>query len=96
MSRLVVDFAVLEEVEAEMRKVVSELDQLRVTLHDGVLPMIQQWSGAAAELFNRDYEEYQKASADINQGLADLHELVVTAHRNHSEAVRTSTRMWQV
>ena len=94
MSRLVVDFAVLEEVEAEMRKVVSELDELRVSLHNGVLPMIQQWSGAAAESFMRYYDEYQQAAADINQGLADLHKLIVTAHRNHSEAVRTNKRMW--
>jgi WXG100 family type VII secretion target len=66
MDELVVDFAVLEDVEAEMRAVVRELDDLRSMLHDKVLPMIHDWTGEAAEVFGRLYEQWQQAAADVN------------------------------
>ncbi len=42
MDKLVVDFAVLEGAESEMRRVVREIDDLRSMLHDKILPMTQQ------------------------------------------------------
>lgn len=51
VDKLVVDFAVLEGAESEMRRVVREIDDLRWMLHDKILPMTQQWTGAAAEAF---------------------------------------------
>lgn len=96
MDRLVVDFRVLEDVESAIRTLVSELDELRVTLHDEILPMTQQWTGDAAEAFGRYYELWQQAAADINLQLTELHKLIVLAHKNHSSAVRTNVRIWRV
>lgn len=96
MAQLIVDFGVLEDAESAIRTVVSEIDDLRVTLHDKILPMTQQWTGEAAEAFGRDYELWQQAAADINLELAELHKLIVTAHRNHSSAVRTNVAIWRV
>jgi 6 kDa early secretory antigenic target len=96
MDKLIVDFAVLEGAESEMRTVVHEIDDLRSMLHDKILPVTQQWTGAAAEAFGRAYELWQQAAADINLELAELHKLIVTAHRNHSSAVRTNVGIWRV
>jgi WXG100 family type VII secretion target len=96
VDKLVVDFAVLEGAESEMRRVVREIDDLRSMLHDQILPMTQQWTGAAAEAFGQVYELWQQAAADINLDLAELHKLIVTAHRNHSSAVRTNVAIWRV
>jgi hypothetical protein len=46
VDKLIVDFAVLEGAESEMRTVVQELDDLRSMLHDKILPVTQQWTGA--------------------------------------------------
>jgi WXG100 family type VII secretion target len=96
MGELVVDFAVLEDAESEMRAVVRELDELRSMLHDRVLPMIQDWTGEAAEAFGGVYEQWQQAAADVNLELAELHKLIVTAYGNHALAVRTNVRIWRV
>jgi WXG100 family type VII secretion target len=96
VGQLVVDFKVLEDVESAIRTVVSEIDDLRVTLQDKILPLTQRWAGEAAEAFGRDYELWQQAAADINLELAELHKIIITAHNNHSSAVRTNVAIWRV
>ena len=96
MGQLVVDFKVLEDVESAIRTLVSEIDDIRATLHDKILPITRQWTGEAAEGFRRDYEKWQQAAADVNRDLAELHKMIVNAHNNHASAVRTNVRIWRV
>jgi uncharacterized protein YukE len=50
----------------------------------------------AAERFGQVYEQWQRAAADVIIELAELHKLIVTAHGNHSLAVRTNVAIWRV
>lgn len=91
---VVVDFAALDAAEADMRAAVERIEQQLGALGGFLGPLTATWSGCAADAYHAMRRRWEASAADVVASLADLHGLVVTAHRNQSAAVRANTRMW--
>lgn len=96
MDELAVGFEALVEAEQAMRHTVQQVDGLLADLAEYLKPMTAAWTGAAAEAFQRRKAEWDAAVEDQQRQMAALHGLVVTAHDNHADAVRTNQRIWPV
>ena len=93
---LTVDFAALDQLSSTIERSIQETEDLLSTLTTHVTHVAETWTGSASEGFQRTVADWMAGQHDLRRRLQDLHQLVVTAHNNHAQAVRTNVAIWQV
>jgi WXG100 family type VII secretion target len=96
MDELVVDFAALRSLASGIDRRIEEIKALLDDLGRQVSALTDLWDGAASDGFRRAQADWFAAADDLRVRLADLRDMVLTAHDNHADAVRTNTLMWRV
>ncbi len=93
---LQVDFGALEGLARSISRAVDDVERALDDLEGQVRALSQTWTGAAAEGFRRTQADCLTGAGDLRSQLSFLHDLVTTAHANHSQAVSTNTAIWRV
>ncbi|GDY33986.1 WXG100 family type VII secretion target [Gandjariella thermophila] len=93
---LAVDFAVLNDARADIARSIEHAEDVLAALSKQVARLAEMWTGAASEGFQRTLAEWMAGQQDLQRQLQELHDLVVTAHSNHAQAVRGNVAIWQV
>jgi WXG100 family type VII secretion target len=94
VDQIAVDFQALEDGEAALKRTIDEMEAHLADLESCVSKLLGTWSGEAAEAYREAQREWDAAAEGMKQNLRDLHDLIVTAHRNHSSTLRTNVKMW--
>lgn len=96
VGQIAVDFRTLEEGEASLREAVDQIDAELHELEIYVAKLLDTWTGEAAEAYRAAQHDWDAAVEGMRQNVRDLHQLIVTAHLNHTEAVHGNTAIWRV
>lgn len=96
MDEIRVDFRALEDAENSLRLAVDQIDHHLAELEGYVERLLGTWSGEAAEAYRHAQHEWDHAVAAMREEVREMHALIVTAHGNHAEVVRSNTKVWEV
>lgn len=96
MDQIAVDFRALEQAEESLRAAVDHIDVELDGLERLVDQLVTNWTGPAAEAYRAAQHEWDHAVAGMREAVRELHQLIVTAHGNHGDAVRTNVGIWAV
>jgi 6 kDa early secretory antigenic target len=91
---ITVDYTALTNLQSRMAGIYQDIEQNLTTLAEQIERLRTTWEGAAAEGFQQSVQAWQNAAADLHQRLADLHNMVGTAHDNQARTVRSNSRIW--
>jgi WXG100 family type VII secretion target len=91
-----VDFVRLREAIVAMKETLDALEALHTEMTERLQPLVETWTGEAAEKYQRAQEDWNAAAADMRKMLDELRSLATTAHDNHADALRTNTAIWRV
>jgi ESAT-6 family protein len=95
VDQIAVDFRALEAGEDALRRAVDEID-LRLTDLEGVVArLLGTWTGEAADAYQAAQREWDQAVAGMRENVREMHQLLVTAHRNQASAVRANSQIWE-
>jgi WXG100 family type VII secretion target len=92
---LTVDFGALTGLQSRMSGIFKQVEEQLTALSEQVNSLLSIWEGAASEGFQRTVASWQASAADLQDRLAELHNMVGTAHDNHARAVQTNTAIWR-
>ena len=95
MAKLRLDFHELRSAQQTMGETHRRIDELLSSLSAKVDALAHDWEGAASEGFQRTVRDWHTAAADLQDRLAELHNMVGTAHDNHATVVRSNTAIWR-
>lgn len=95
MERIVADFAELERFERQARQTIDEIERQLADLAGFLAPLRAQWSGSAAQAWAGYQQRWDRAAADLQAGLAELHRVVRTARGNYQAALAANLQMWR-
>jgi WXG100 family type VII secretion target len=91
---ITVDYTALTNLQGRMAGIYHDIHDNLNTLSAQVDRLLTTWEGAAAEDFEQTVRSWQDAAADLHQRLAELHNMVGTAHDNQARTVRSNSRIW--
>jgi early secretory antigenic target protein ESAT-6 len=91
---LTVDFDALIGLQAKMSGIFEQVEEQLAALSKQVNNLLSIWEGAASEGFQRTLASWQADAADLQDRLAELHNMVGTTHDNHARAVHANTAIW--
>jgi len=91
---ITVDYAALTSLQSRMGGIYRDVEQALATLSGQVEQLLTTWEGAASEGFQQTVRSWQTAAADLQDRLAQLHNMVGTAHDNQARATQRNTRIW--
>ncbi|MEU0335833.1 WXG100 family type VII secretion target [Streptomyces sp. NPDC006193] len=95
-DRIIVSFAALRELAAELEDILKKLNDSLEELHDRVVPVVLSWEGEAREVFVDKLDEWDRSAQDLQAAQKWLHECVTTSHTNYAAAHRAVLRGWGV
>jgi 6 kDa early secretory antigenic target len=81
---------------AQARRTGTQLTGRLDSLDGGLAPLVQSWSGAAADGFAARHQQVHDAVEQLVDTLAALAELVETARENYAAASTANARIWQI
>ncbi len=94
MTRLAVDLAALAELVEGMQRFQDHLTTTRQEVERRVAGLHLTWSGGAAAEQAAAQRHWSMATDELQQTLAVLRSIGLTAHANYSAAMAANRRMW--
>jgi WXG100 family type VII secretion target len=94
VDQIAIDFQVLGDGEAALERTIDAMETHLADLENCVSDLMGRWSGEAAGAYREAQREWNAAAEGMRQNLRELHDLIVTAHRNHAAALRANVKMW--
>jgi WXG100 family type VII secretion target len=91
---ITVDYTALTNLQGRMAGIYHDIYDNLTTLSEQVERLLDTWEGSAAESFTQTVRSWQDAAADLHQRLAELHNMVGTAHDNQARTVRSNSKIW--
>jgi WXG100 family type VII secretion target len=96
VSGIQVEFGALASAADAAGRTVGELEEGLGRLRAHVAALTSSWTGDAAQAYLAAQREWDTAADDLRRFVAELHQIVSTAHGNYRAAVATNTGIWQV
>jgi WXG100 family type VII secretion target len=96
VTRLAVDLEALAELVDGMQRFQDHLTATRQEVERRVAAMQLTWSGAAAAEQAAAQRHWSRATDELQQALAALRSIGLTAHANYAAAMAANRRMWSL
>ncbi|MFF8018923.1 WXG100 family type VII secretion target [Streptomyces sp. NPDC007929] len=93
-GHIIVSFATLHELAAELEDILKKLNSSLDDLHDRVVPVVLSWEGEAREVFVDKLDEWNRSAQDLQAAQKWLHECATTSHINYAAAHQAVLRGW--
>jgi WXG100 family type VII secretion target len=94
-ASIVVTFQTIEEAKQNTVSTTSYLNQELEQLKRDLQPLRSIWAGAAAGGYGDVQDQWNKASAGLNQILADIGEELRKAHDLYTQIEQQNRQSWQ-
>jgi WXG100 family type VII secretion target len=91
---IVVDYAEVAASQARIRGIYGQIESALADLATRVDQLTELWEGAAAEGFQATVRSWRQSAADLQERLAQLHNMVGQAHDNQASVVASNVRVW--
>jgi WXG100 family type VII secretion target len=80
--------------QGRIRGVYQQIESALTDLATRVDQLTELWEGAAAEGFLATVRSWRQSAADLQERLAQLHNMIGQAHDNQATAVASNVRVW--
>lgn len=91
---ITVDYSVLTDLQGTMRETYDAIEENLASLSSQVDAVVAVWEGAASDGFQQTVRSWRDAAADLQNQLAELHNMVGRAHDNQAATVRSNSKIW--
>lgn len=92
MSMIKVDYAVLENANAQMQSISRTIDEKLDTLRQMLSKL--QWDGQDRAAYEQHQAQWDAAVRDINQVLNDIGRAVGIARENYVSTEMSNSKLW--
>jgi WXG100 family type VII secretion target len=89
-----VTFADIEGMAAKAGLTNESIQTLLDDLYRQVVPIFSSWTGAAAEGFQYQHQQWVNAADDLNTVLRDIATLLLETHDSYSQAEAEVASLW--
>jgi len=94
VGRIAVSLPALETAVGDLSAGMAGIEATLADLRGYLAPMVETWSGSAAESYRCLQRDWDAAAADLQASLTQLHGVVLRAHTRYRVAEGTNVRIW--
>lgn len=93
-SPITVSFAQLQATQEQVRSTVNNVNTQLNDLKNYLRPMVQEWTGSAAENYNHAQQQWDKSAADLNQVLSAIGQALGQANDGYQQTEKSNASRW--
>jgi WXG100 family type VII secretion target len=94
MSEVLVTFAALAEAAQTIQSTYSNLNSRLDDLKSQLQPVVQTWTGSAAEGYQVQQNKWNQAQEDLSNVLKAIGQAVENAHDAYQSTENANTKSW--
>ncbi|SDJ43161.1 WXG100 family type VII secretion target [Frankineae bacterium MT45] len=93
-SPIKVTFSQLAATQDQVRSTVSNINTQLADLKSYLNPLVQTWSGAAADNYNAAQAQWDRAAEDLNQVLSAIGNALGSANEGYQQTEKSNASRW--